>query len=139
MGQYYLVVNVSKGQYMKPHNLGDGAKLMEFAMAGEGIMAALAVLLVSGNGRGGGDLRCSSNLIGSWAGDRIVIAGDYDDYGLFVAEFAAAVGLEVSVEDLDRTSLYSFATDHGRDVSDEIRQVLSDANEPLACDRRGRS
>ena len=139
MGQYYIIVNLSKGQYMKPHNLGDGAKLMEFAMAGEGIMAALAVLLVSGNGRCGGDLRCSSNLIGSWAGDRIVIAGDYDDYGLFVAEFAAAVGLEVSVEDLNRTNLYSFAADHGRDVSDEIRKALSDANEPLACDRRGRS
>ena len=131
-----MVVNVSKGQYMKPHIFRNGAKLMEFAMAGEGIMAALAVLLASGNGRGGGDLRCSSNLIGSWAGDRIVIAGDYDDYGLFVAEFATAVGLEVSVEDLNKTSLYSFATDHGRDVSDEIRQALSDADEPLACDRR---
>lgn len=67
-------------------------------------MTALALLLSSGNGRGGGDLIVHDDddwtlesrpprveLVGSWAGDRIVISGDYADDGLFVdkKEFTA--------------------------------------------------
>jgi hypothetical protein len=38
-------------------------------------------LLANSNGRGGGDL-CSENpIVGSWAGDRIVVAGDYAEIG----------------------------------------------------------
>ena len=29
-GQYYLPVNLDKGEYLDPHKLGDGLKLMEF-------------------------------------------------------------------------------------------------------------
>ena len=77
MGQYYRVMNVTKKQYMKPHDFGEGAKLMEFSMSNGGIMTALAVLLANSNGRGGGDIRSDDPLIGSWAGDRIVVCGDY--------------------------------------------------------------
>jgi cytoskeletal protein CcmA (bactofilin family) len=57
-------------------------------------MQGLAILLAHSNDRGGGDLRCSgksipeelTSLVGSWAGDRIVVAGDYDDDWLFVPE-----------------------------------------------------
>lgn len=83
MGQYYVIVNLDKGEFIKPHDFGDGAKLMEFGLSGMGVMAGLAVLLASGNGRGGGDLRTDAGVVGRWAGDRIVIAGDYDDEGLY--------------------------------------------------------
>jgi hypothetical protein len=80
MGQYYKMVNLDKKEYINPHSFGDGAKLLEFSGNG-GMMAGLAILLASGNGRGGGDLRAKHNVeyIGRWAGDRIVCVGDYDD------------------------------------------------------------
>jgi hypothetical protein len=40
-------------------------------------MTALAILLANSNNRGGGDLHSEEGIVGSWAGDRIVIAGDY--------------------------------------------------------------
>lgn len=84
MGQYYRVANLDKKQVLKPHDFGHGAKLMEFAGAGDGMMRALAVLLADGNGRGGGDLDSTDPLVGSWAGDRIVVVGDYADDDRFV-------------------------------------------------------
>jgi len=84
MGQYYRVVNLDKRQYIDPYVFGDGVKLMEFGCSGNGTMTALAVLLASSNGMGGGDLHLGEKskwkaVPGSWAGDRIVVAGDYDD------------------------------------------------------------
>ncbi len=81
MGQYYLACNLDKKQLIDPHDFGDGAKLMEFACSPSGTAGALAVLLADGNGRGGGDCRSENPIIGSWAGDRIVVAGDYADIG----------------------------------------------------------
>ena len=84
MGQYYKVVNTTKKQVMIPHTFGSGAKLMEFSSDQMSIMQGLAILLADGNGRGGGDLHSENPIIGSWAGDSIVVAGDYADEGNFV-------------------------------------------------------
>ncbi len=81
MGQYYRIVNLDKREYIKPHDFAEGAKLLEFGCDGGSTMTALAILLADGNGRGGGDLKSDDPIIGSWAGDRIVIAGDYADPG----------------------------------------------------------
>lgn len=110
MGQYYKVVNLDKKQYIKPHAFDDGAKLLEFGCSSGGTMLALALLLASGNGRGGGDHRSSDPVIGSWAGDRIVIAGDYGDDGLFT-------------DDPER-NLYSHATEHFEDISSKVKPLL---------------
>lgn len=90
MGQYYLLVNLTKRQYVQPNYLGDGSKLMEFGSSSPGTMTALAVLLADGNGRGGGDLASSNPVVGSWAGDQIVVTGDYADDGKFVHVHEAA-------------------------------------------------
>lgn len=84
MGQYYKIANLTKREFINPHTFGDGIKLMEFAMNSGGIMSALAILLASSNGCGGGDLHLTDKspwkgVPGRWAGDRIVVAGDYDD------------------------------------------------------------
>jgi hypothetical protein len=82
MGQYYYVCNVDKKQYLDPHDFGDGLKLMEFGLSARGTLAGLAILLANSNGRGGGDLRADSphaQMVGSWAGDRLVVCGDYSD------------------------------------------------------------
>jgi len=81
MGQYYVVVNLTKKQYLYPHRFNEGVKLLEFGASGGGTMTGLAILLANSNNRGGGDLRSDNPIIGSWAGDRIVIAGDYAKAG----------------------------------------------------------
>lgn len=84
MGQYYVIANKTKREFIDPHFFGNGVKLMEFGVDGRSTMTGLAVLLASSNGLGGGDLHLSAgtkfdHIPGRWAGDSIVIAGDYDD------------------------------------------------------------
>jgi hypothetical protein len=112
MGQYYLIVNIDKKQFLHPHKCGDGLKLLEFACGGAGTMTALAVLLADGNSRGGGDLRSTNPIIGTWAGDRIVIAGDYADEGRFT-------------RDPERT-LYRVASEEYQDVSRQALRAMAD-------------
>jgi hypothetical protein len=101
VGQYHVAVNLDKKQVLVPTRLGDGLKLMEFGDGGA-TLTALAILLAQDNGRGLGDLHVAmpdtpledwergacglkrvrtphAHLVGSWAGDRITIAGDYGD------------------------------------------------------------
>jgi hypothetical protein len=112
MGQYYKIVNVKKKQYLNPHMFGDGMKLMEFGTGGGGTMAALAALLADGNGRGGGDLNSDNPIVGSWAGDNIVIAGDYADTGKFLSD------------DKSDKTLYSVAEEEGEDISAKVLEAL---------------
>ena len=109
MGQYYKVVNTTKKQVMNPHSFGSGAKLMEFSSDRMSIMQGLAILLADGNGRGGGDLRSENPLVGSWAGDSIVIAGDYADEGKFVQD--------------EKVNLYVESNDY-EDISFKVIEVL---------------
>jgi len=102
MGQYYYVVNLDKREYLYPHKFGDGLKLCEFGASGCGTMLGLAVLLSNGNGGGGGDIDSDDEIIGSWAGDRIVLAGDYGDCGRFIPN-------DVSLETLRRIARKSFS------------------------------
>ena len=112
MGQYYKIVNIKKKQYITPHTFGDGSKLMEFSMSANGVLAGLAILLADGNGRGGGDLHSENDIVGSWAGDNIVVAGDYADGGKFVKE-------------PDQT-LYEVAGSEGEDISLKVLDALFD-------------
>lgn len=112
MGQYYKIVNIKKKQYISPHIFGDGSKLMEFSMSANGVLAGLAILLADGNGRGGGDLHSENDIVGSWAGDNIVVAGDYADAGKFVKE-------------PDQT-LYEVAGIEGEDISLKVLDALFD-------------
>ena len=116
MGQYYKIVNLDKKEYLWPHDCDDGAKLTEF---GNGpTMLCLAALLADGNNRGSGDIPSDNPIIGSWAGDRIVIAGDYADPGKFIAP-----------EDAEQTcNLYSMA-DTYKNISATTVQALKDAGE----------
>lgn len=80
MGQYWIAVNLDKKEKIRPHAMGDGAKLGEFL---EGNMAAGLVLLCAAQRerRGGGDLNdetdAAKQAIGRWAGDRVALLGDY--------------------------------------------------------------
>ncbi len=112
MGQYYKIVNIKKKQYISPYTFGDGSKLMEFSMSANGVLAGLAILLADGNGKGGGDLNSNNPIVGSWAGDNIVIAGDYADDGKWVKE--------------TDTNLYAVASEQGEDISIKVLDALCD-------------
>jgi hypothetical protein len=112
MGQYYLIVNLNKKQFLHPHHCGDGLKLLEFGCSANGTLTALAILLADGTNRGGGDLYSNHPVIGSWAGDRIVIAGDYADAGKFTADPAC--------------NLYHLAKDEYQDVSRLALRAMAD-------------
>jgi hypothetical protein len=112
MGQYYKIVNVKKKQYITPYKFGDGSKLMEFSMSANGVLAGLAILLADGNGRGGGDLNSESDIVGSWAGDNIVVAGDYADTGRFVKQ--------------PEQNLYEVCQAEGEDISIKVLDALCD-------------
>lgn len=77
MGQYHVLVNFDKKEIIHPHTLGQGLKLWEQMWGPPGVPFALHILLACSNGRGGGDFHVDSPLIGSWAGDRIAVVGDY--------------------------------------------------------------
>jgi hypothetical protein len=82
MGQYFIIVNLDKKEWIKPHDLGAGAKLWEFS-ANRMPMAALALLLRKSSESGGGDIEKDYKSAGRWAGDRVVVVGDYDESKLY--------------------------------------------------------
>jgi hypothetical protein len=113
MGQYYRVVNITKKQIIDPYIFGSGMKLMEFTSDGMSVMQGLGILLADGNNRGGGDLRSSNPVIGSWAGDKIVVTGDYADDGKFLLKRNSHM------------NLYDFSKNF-EDVSKEVVKALCD-------------
>ena len=79
MGQYWKPVNIDKREFIHPHQLKDGLKLVEFL--GSTTTTALGVLLAAmPERRGGGDIEADP-IVGRWAGDRIAIVGDYAEPG----------------------------------------------------------
>lgn len=132
MGQYYLICNIDKEEYINPHKFGEGWKLMEFANSRYGTLCGLAVLLADGNNRGGGDLHSDHEIIGSWAGDRVVVAGDYADEGKFLPD-----GPELKAKEFKDGSvnLFAYAGEKYTDVSDEVIDAIADGEggrHPLA-------
>ena len=120
MGQYYYIVNLTKKQYLHPHVFDDGLKLLEFASSRCRTLSALALLLADGNGRGGGDFGRTEAisehpLVGSWAGDSIVIAGDYADEGKFTPD--------------PKTNLFSYAQETFENISLQVRTLMRESGE----------
>ena len=92
MGQYWMVVNLDKREYVCPHKVGAGLKLWEQLAAHPGTGAALVVLCAAmPEQRGGGDFNfddtpegyaaIAERTIGRWAGNRIALVGDYAERG----------------------------------------------------------
>lgn len=83
MGQYHFTVNLDKREFLNPHKFGEGLKLWEQGWHGFGIQRGLQMLLACSDGRGGGDFHLEDNgienIAGRWAGDRIVVLGDYTE------------------------------------------------------------
>ena len=124
MGQYYKIVNLDKHEFLDTYTFNDGAKLLEFGCSSEGTLTSLAILLADGNGRGGGDLHSNNPIIGSWAGDRIVVAGDYADKHNFLN--VDQIAKHKMLNDGEDPNLYDHATQHFKDISEEVLIALLD-------------
>lgn len=62
MGQYYVIANVDKKQFLHPHRYDNGMKLMEWSYKGNRLVNTLLNL-----------------MMGDWKGDRVYVVGDYAD------------------------------------------------------------
>ena len=125
MGQYYKIVNLDKQEFLNAYTFNDGAKLLEFGCSGEGTMTALAVLLSDGNGRGGGDLHSDDPIIGSWAGDRIVVTGDYADEEKYLQKDEIVKYMMIGEERAgEKPNLYTYAHKFFKDISEKVLEVM---------------
>lgn len=71
MGQYFRPVNVSKKEFLISHDYNSGSRIMEHSWMGNEFVRVVEDLL-------------SPN--GDWYRNRIVWAGDYMDYGVFLED-----------------------------------------------------
>ena len=75
MGQYFIIANLDKMEYIHPHDLKCGAKLLE--ICNEKLIGGMLLFL----------LKQSKNFkylnIGRWAEDKIIVIGDYDNKDRF--------------------------------------------------------
>ena len=86
MGQYHILVNVDKKEYVIPHDIGSGLKQWEQIHTEPSIQHAMYALMCCSNYRGGGDLGEDNDVVyteimGRWVGDRVLIVGDYGEDG----------------------------------------------------------
>ena len=116
MGQYHIAVNIDRKEYVHPHELGDGLKLLEQAYSGPGGLAtALHVLLAVCSRRGGGDYGSehplASEIVGRWGGDRIGVVGDYYQPG------------DLPVEHPD---VFTLAMEEWTNITPSVREYLAE-------------
>ncbi len=118
MGQYHTTVNLTKKEFISPHKIGNGLKLME-QVGWEGATSnALFLLLACSNGRGGGDA-ADHPMAGRWAGDEIAVIGDYAEADDLKNHDAKEI-----YDSLDDDSLHQQYTDISTDVWDMMVECL---------------
>ena len=84
MGQYHLLVNSDKKEYVNPRDLGFGAKQLEHCGFVGDLPLVQYLLTTSSRDRGFGDFLLTdynAEILGRWTGDRVFILGDYTEIG----------------------------------------------------------
>ncbi len=81
MGQYHKLVNLDRKEQVQPYNLGLGAKQYEQTGENGSLSDALYLLVMTSPARGGGDWESFPELSGRWAGERVIVLGDYTEDG----------------------------------------------------------
>ena len=106
MGQYHTLYNVDKKEKVEAFG---GYKLLEQIGYPKSTSTALFLLIANSNGRGGGDVE-EHPLVGSWAGDRVVVQGDYAEEGdqAFITDIDAYKDVTEDVWELLNTSLENY-------------------------------
>jgi len=120
MGQYHILVNLDKKEYVSPHGLGLGLKQMEHLSTNAfhqvaSLSDALYFLVMSSPYRGGGDFP-QTPISGQWVGDRVVVLGDYTD-DRDVPGFAYAGEIWGEIDDPSKG---------WTDISEEVAEAMGD-------------
>ena len=107
MGQYHVLYNTDKKEYVHAHRIDNGLKLLEQVGFEKSTSTALFLLVANSNGRGGGDAN-NHELIGRWAGDRIVVQGDYAEDGdqAYISDAERETYTDISAQVLDLLNKY---------------------------------
>lgn len=116
MGQYHVLVNVDKREYVNPRSIGLGVKQWEHSSHPEfptyGSLAdAMYILTMTSPARGGGDMP-GSKVSGRWAGDRVMVVGDYTKDDDLSAEFLGS-------------DLYNQAQETYTEIGEEVRRAFT--------------
>lgn len=124
MGQYFQLVNTTKREFLCGHDIGGVIKLWEWcanSMAG-----VLPYLLRKSTGGGGGDHHDPENTLccGRWAGDRIMLLGDYDESEEgYIYDLTGYSDYPESVDGLTFTELCGLLKQLGTSVSNVTGNV----------------
>lgn len=120
MGQYHIIANLDKQEVIVPWDLNWGAKQKEHTGFAGSAGDAIYLLTQTSPNRGGGDYDFYEGVSGRWAGDRVVVLGDYTE-----PEEDKALGFDLH----SQTSLYRKAFDEFENISGIIKPVLEQAFE----------
>ena len=124
MGQYHILVNYDKREFVHPHSIGLGLKQWEHIGFEGGTLAdALYILTTASPARGGGDLPLT-RVSGRWAGDRVVVLGDYTEDGDLPEEMKGG-------------TLYMVAEDEYTDISEEVASAMGSVFDFVMVGRDG--
>ena len=107
MGQYHKLYNTDKKEFVHAHRIDNGLKLLEQVGFEKSTSTALFLLVANSNGRGGGDAK-PHPMIGRWAGDRIVVQGDYakPEDTAYIPKEERDTYTDISVEVMDLLNKY---------------------------------
>jgi hypothetical protein len=104
MGQYHMLVNYDKREFVHPHNIGLGLKQWEhIGFEGGTLSDALYILTMTSPRRGGGDLP-ETSVSGRWAGDRCFVLGDYTEDDDLPEEMKGGTLYESALRDYENIS-----------------------------------
>lgn len=130
MGQYHILVNFTKREFVNPHALGNGAKLWENIGFETSLSSALFMLMAVSNNRGGGDFRREDEanrtakkrkVIGSWGGDCVAVIGDYYAEGDVVnPPNIPELDVETGI-----VNVYDYVRNYFKDISGDIRRLFA--------------
>ena len=113
MGQYHYLANLDTKEFV---TLG-GAKQYEQTFYNGDLAHAMYLLTMTSPARGGGDW-AETNISGRWAGDRVVIIGDYTE--------------DSDLPDYPNASkAYSDIQQNGTNITDEVREALEKVLEEI--------
>ena len=78
MGQYFIITNLSKKEYIHPHDLKQGAKISE--ITNDKFLRGLMSFMSYNN-------KTVENMpylfLGRWFNDKVILVGDYEFYLFF--------------------------------------------------------
>jgi hypothetical protein len=118
MGQYFLVVNPAKKQYLDAGRFGENIKRSGI-FCGRHAQAVGLILCHTDQPRG------AHPLIGSWAGDPIFVTGDY--------ALPDSKGMQTTTPDQPERNLYELACQEYEDITPQAIMMLI-AEKPGAAD-----